>query len=103
MSQCNGKYWEEMNKIMLIRNSGETNEPTEVQRVKSGQVINQMIDRVSMDPKSYDKHLIIQLYIYKNNTLKIKLKQRLVDYKENYVFFLGLRCFINIQENDFFL
>lgn len=30
MSQCNGQYWEEMKEIMLIRNGGETSEPTEV-------------------------------------------------------------------------
>lgn len=30
ISQCNRQYWKEMNEIMLIRNDGETDEPTKV-------------------------------------------------------------------------
>lgn len=51
-----------MNEIMLIRNGGETDGQKEIWKVESRQMTNQMTNKVSVDPESYDKHLMMQMY-----------------------------------------
>lgn len=58
---------------MVLSNIEETDEPMEIQRTASGQVIHQMVERVSLGTGNYDNHLMVSQYTQEKNTFKISL------------------------------